>query len=99
MPYDSLLLVGPLVMLCRPRATVAIAWPRRVRVIVVILLLIPMIDLLGWSPINAVLGKSGFEWMLGTTMMSTYVLVALGLCGWTGLRTATRSEPAPQRVR
>ena len=84
-PYDYLLLVGPAVMLARPHATTAIAWPRRVRTLVLILLLIPLVDPLGWSPINGVLGKSGFEWMLGTTMMSIYVLTALGLCAWTAV--------------
>ncbi len=98
-PYDYLLLVGPLVMLARPGATVSIAWPRRARLAVALLLLMPVIDPLGWSPINAVLGKSGFEWMFGTTMMSTYVLVALGLCIWTALRTTRTAVPEAQTVR
>ena len=51
-----------------------------------VLLLIPLVDPLGWSPINAVLGKSGFEWMLGPTMLSLDLLAALGLCLWTGFR-------------
>ena len=89
-PYDYLLLIGPVLMLCRPHATIAIAWPRRVRGAVVILLLIPLVDPLGWSPINSVFGKSGFQWMLGTTMMSTYIAVAIGLCIWTALRTTGR---------
>ena len=97
-PYDYLLLVGPMVMLTRRGPSHAIAWPRHVRTTVTLLLLVPLVDPLGWSPINAVLGKSGFQWMLGTTMMSTYVLIALGLCGWTAIRqlrvTATVS-PVP----
>jgi Protein of unknown function (DUF2029). len=85
-PYDYLLLVGPLLMLARRRPLHAIAWPYRVRPAVIALLIVPMIDPLGWSTINAVLGKSGFEWMLGPTMMSSYVLMALALCGWTAVR-------------
>lgn len=85
-PYDYLLLIGPLALLLRRSPSHPIAWPRRVRGAVTVLLLIPVVDPLGWSPINAALGKSGFEWMLGTTMMSTYVLTALGLCAWTATR-------------
>ncbi len=81
-PYDELLLIGPMVLLARRAPAAAIAWPRRTRVAVFVLLLIPLVDPLGWSPINAVLGKSGFEWMLGPTMLSLDILVALGLCIW-----------------
>lgn len=84
--YDYLLLFAPLVLLVRRAPTYPTAWPRRVRPAVLILLALPTFDLLGWSPVNAVVGKSGFEWMLGTTMESTYVLIALGLCVWTALR-------------
>lgn len=84
--YDYLLLFAPLVLLVRRAPTYPTAWPRRVRPAVLVLLALPTFDLLGWSPVNAVIGKSGFEWMLGTTMESTYVLVALGLCVWTALR-------------
>ena len=87
-PYDYLLLVGPALMLARPRPHHPIAWPRRVRTWVLLLLLVPIVDPLGWSPIHAVLGKSGFQWMLGPTMLSTYVLTALGLCAWTALRVS-----------
>lgn len=100
-PYDYLLLVGPMVMLLRPRPTREIPWPRRARVAVVVLLLLPLIDPLGWSPINSVLGKSGFQWLLGPTMLSSYVLSALALCVWTAFRVqrdpATVS-PAPELV-
>ena len=85
-PYDELLLTGPMVLLARRAPVHGIAWPRRTRVTVFVLLLIPLVDPLGWSPINAVLGKSGFEWMLGPTMLSLDVLVALGLCIWTAFR-------------
>jgi hypothetical protein len=84
--YDHLLLIGPIVMLARPRATTAIAWPRRVRTAVLVLMLIPVIDPLGWSVVNAVVGKSGFEWMLGPTVLSLELLAALALCLWTGMR-------------
>ncbi len=96
-PYDYLLLVGPIALLLRPAAPREIPWPRRARATVAVLLLVPVIDPLGWSPINAVIGKSGFEWMLGTTMLSTYVLVALGICAWTAWRQvrAAPSAPAP----
>lgn len=97
-PYDYLMLVGPVVMLARPRPHHAIAWPRRVRTWVLVLLLVPLVDPLGWSPINAVLGKSGFEWMLGPTMMSTYVLTALGLCTWTALRVTSTTPASPVPV-
>lgn len=97
-PYDYLLLVAPALMLARPRPHSPIAWPRRVRTWVLLLLLVPVVDPLGWSPIHAVLGKSGFQWMLGPTMLSTYVLTALGLCAWTALRvsatTPVSSVPA-----
>lgn len=97
-PYDFLLLVGPVLMLARRHPRHAIAWSRRVRPTVTALLLIPLVDPLGWSPINAVLGKSGFEWMLGPTMLSIYVLSALMLCGWTAIRqiqmsAAVTAEP------
>lgn len=91
-PYDYLLLVGPALMLARPRPSHPIAWPRRVRMWVLLLLLVPLIDPLGWSPIHSVVGKSGFEWMLGPTMLSTYVLTALGLCTWTALRVTGQSK-------
>ena len=85
-PYDELLLIGPMVLLARRAPVHGIAWPRRARAAVFILLLIPLVDPLGWSPINAVFGKSGFEWMLGPTMLSLDLLTALGLCLWTGFR-------------
>ena len=85
-PYDELLLVGPMVLLARRAPVRGIVWPRRARAAVFILLLIPLVDPLGWSPVNAVLGKSGFEWMLGPTMFSLDLLAALGLCLWTGFR-------------
>ncbi len=85
-PYDELLLVGPMVLLARRAPVHGIAWPRRTRVAVFVLLLIPLVGPLGWSPINAVLGKSGFEWMLGPTMLSLDLLAALGLCMWAGFR-------------
>ncbi|MGZ6912052.1 MAG: glycosyltransferase family 87 protein [Acidimicrobiia bacterium] len=96
-PYDYLLLALPLVLLVRRRATVPTAWPRRVRVVVPLLLLLPAVDPLGWSVGNAVLGKSGFQWMFGPTMFSVYVLTALGLCVWTAFRqlAAPVAEPAP----
>lgn len=87
-PYDYLLLVGPALMLARPRSTHLIAWPPRARTVVLGLILIPLLDPLGWSPVNAAVGKSGFEWLLGPTMMSVYVMTALGLCVWTALRQA-----------
>ncbi len=92
--YDYLLLIGPLVMLARRTPTVPVVWPSRVRSIVFFLLLLPVVDPLGWSPINAVLGKSGFEWMLGPTMMAIYVLAALGLCAWTAIRQVRSAQPA-----
>ena len=85
-PYDELLLIGPMVLLARRAPTHVAAWPRRTRVAVFILLLIPLVDPLGWSPINAVLGRSGFEWMLGPTMLSLDLLSALGLCMWATCR-------------
>ena len=60
-PYDELLLVGPMVLLAHRAPVYGIAWPRRTRVAVFVLLLIPLVGPLAWSPINAVLGKSGFE--------------------------------------
>ena len=85
-PYDELLLVGPVVLLARRAPVHGIAWPRRTRAAVFVLVLIPLVGPLGWSPINAVLGKSGFEWMLGPTMLSLDLLAALGLCIWAGFR-------------
>jgi hypothetical protein len=93
-PYDNLLLIGPLALLFRRRPSHPIAWPDRVRTAVTVLLLLPVVDPLGWSPVNRVLGKSGFEWMLHTTMMNTYVLVALGLCVWTAFRQTRRGAVA-----
>jgi hypothetical protein len=85
-PYDYLLLAAPVAMLLRPRPTTRIAWPRHVRVAVAVMLLVPLVDPLGWSPVNAVLGKSGFEWIFGPTMFSIFVLTSLGLCAWTAIR-------------
>ncbi len=92
--YDYLLLVAPLVMLARRAPSRAIAWPDKVRSTVFFLLLLPVVDPLGWSPINSVLGKSGFEWMLGPTMMALYVLAALVLCAWTAFRQLRVAVPA-----
>ncbi len=85
-PYDELLLIGPMVLLARRAPTHAIAWPRRTRAAVFVLLLVPLVDPLGWSPVNAAIGKSGFQWMLGPTMLSLDILVALGLCIWAARR-------------
>jgi hypothetical protein len=84
--YDYLLLFAPLILLLRRRPTYPTAWPRRVRPTVAVLLALPTFDVLGWSPVNRVLGKSGFEWMLHPTMYGVYVLTALGLCMWTAFR-------------
>jgi hypothetical protein len=73
-------------MLLRPRPTTTIAWPRHARVAVTVMLLVPLVDPLGWSPVNTVLGKSGFEWLFGPTMFSIFVLTSLGLCVWTAFR-------------
>jgi hypothetical protein len=90
-PYDYLLLAAPVAMLLRPRPTVSIAWPQGVRTAIAVLLLLPLVDPLGWSPVNAVLGKSGFEWMFGPTMLSVCVLTSLALCAWTAIRQLHRS--------
>ena len=92
-PYDYLLLVVPVAMLLRRAPTSPIAWPRRVRTAIVLMLLVPLVDPLGWSPVNAVLGKSGFEWMFGPTMMSVFVLTSLGLCVWTAWRQLHLASP------
>ena len=92
-PYDYLLLVVPVAMLLRRAPTHPIVWPRRVRTAIVLMLLVPLVDPLGWSPVNAVLGKSGFEWMLGPTMMSVFVLTSLGLCVWTAWRQLHPAAP------
>ena len=62
------------------------------------MLLVPLIDPLGWSPVNAMLGKSGFEWMFGPTMTSVYVLSSLGLCAWAAIRQL-QGFPAPTSAR
>jgi hypothetical protein len=95
-PYDYLLLVVPVAMLLRAQPTHPIAWPRGVRSAIALMLLVPLVDPLGWSPVNAVLGKSGFEWMLGPTMMAVFVMTSLGLCAWTAwrqLHTASVATP------
>ncbi|MEP6623684.1 MAG: glycosyltransferase 87 family protein [Acidimicrobiia bacterium] len=94
--YDYLLLTGPLVMLARRAPNRSIAWPHAVRSTVFWLLLLPVVDPLGWSPINAVLGKSGFEWMFGPTMMAIYVVAALVLCAWTALRQLRSPRPVTE---
>ena len=60
------------------------------------MLLVPLVDPLGWSPVNSVLGKSGFEWMFGPTMMSIFVLASLAVCVWTAFRQL-RVPPSPHR--
>ena len=65
-PYDYLLLVD--------RSRVAVPARRPIRSPgragsgprSSLMLLVPLVDPLGWSPVNAVLGKSGFQWMFGT---------------------------------
>ena len=94
-PYDYLLLAAPVTMLLRRRPTRDVAWPRHARIAVALMLLVPLVDPLGWSPVNAVLGSSGFEWMLGPTMLSVFVLTSLGLCVWTGFRQLQRSPTVP----
>jgi hypothetical protein len=93
-PYDYLLLAAPVVLLLRPQPSTPIPWPQSARTAIAVMLLVPLVDPLGWSPVHAVLGKSGFEWMLGPTMMSVYVLASLGLCVWTAVRRLHRAPVA-----
>ena len=63
--------------------------------VVTLMLLVPVVDPLGWSPVNTVLGKSGFEWMFGPTMYSVFVLTSLAVCVWTTSVTPTRPCALP----
>jgi hypothetical protein len=101
--YDHLLLLAPLVLLLRPGPHHAVAWPRRVRTTVIVLMLVLVVDPLGWSVVNGTFGASGFEWMAKATALAIYSIVALGLCVWTAVRQTraagdrppVAAEPAP----
>jgi hypothetical protein len=93
--YDYILLIPPMAMLLRPRPTHPIAWPRYVRRTVALMLLAPIVSPLGWSPVNAALGTSDVRWALSSSLMSVYVLVALGLCVWTAQRQLRGASVTP----
>ena len=56
--YDLLLLTWPLLLLARRRPHDEIG-PRALRTVLTLLLLIPMVDPMGWSVVGDVLGRGG----------------------------------------
>lgn len=78
--YDLLLLTWPVLLLLRRRPADAI-WPGRVRVLLAVLLLFPMVDPLGWSLVGDVVGRRGVaEHLLGSTAIGLCLLVAFAIC-------------------
>jgi hypothetical protein len=78
--YDLLLLTWPILLLLRRRPRDAI-WPGRLRTALVVLLLIPMVDPIGWSVVATVLGRDGIaDHLLGPTALGLCLLAAFAIC-------------------
>jgi Glycosyltransferase family 87 len=86
--YDLLLLTWPILLLLRRRPPDAI-WPGRLRVVVVILLLVPMVDPLGWSFVGEAIGRHGVAaHLLGSTALGLCLLAAFAICCLLAFRPA-----------
>jgi hypothetical protein len=84
--YDLLMLTWPILLLLRRRPADAI-WPSRVRIVLVVLLLVPMVDPLSWSGVADVLGRKGIaDHLLGATAMALCLLAAFSICCVLALR-------------
>ncbi len=78
--YDLLLLTWPLLLLARRRPNDEIG-PRGLRTVLTLLLLIPMVDPMGWSVVGDVLGRDGVvSELLGPTAMGLCLLAAFVTC-------------------
>jgi hypothetical protein len=84
--YDLLMLTWPILLLLRRRPPDAI-WPARLRLALVVLLLVPLVDPLSWSPVTSVLGRNGLaDHLLGSTAMALCLLAAFAICCLLALR-------------
>lgn len=78
--YDILLLTWPILLLLRRRPRDGI-WPSRLRIVLAVLLLVPMVDPLGWTFVGDVIGRSGVaSHLLGSTAIGLCLLTAFIIC-------------------
>jgi hypothetical protein len=78
--YDVLLLTWPILLLLRRRPRDAI-WPAGLRIAVAVLLLVPMVDPLGWTFVSDALGRKGVaSHLLGSTALGLCLLAAFAIC-------------------
>ncbi len=91
--YDLLMLTWPILLLVRRRPPDPI-WPPRLRVVLAVLLIVPMIDPLSWSAVTSVLGrKSVADHLLGPTTMGLCVFAAFATCCVVALRPVRARRP------
>ena len=77
--YDMLLLSWPILLLARRRPRDAI-WPGRLRILLLVLLLVPVVDPLGWSFVGSILGHGVASNLLGPTALGLCLLAAFVIC-------------------
>jgi hypothetical protein len=84
--YDLLLLVWPILLLARRRPSDAV-WPPWLRVALLVLLVFPMVDPLGWSAVRDAVGRSDVVTeLLGPTAIGLSLLAAFLLSCFAALR-------------
>ncbi|MGZ6967675.1 MAG: glycosyltransferase family 87 protein [Acidimicrobiia bacterium] len=93
--YDLLLLNWPILLLVRRHPRDAI-WPGRLRIVLAVLLLVPIVDPLSWSFVEDVVGRHGIAaHLLGPTAIGLCLLAAFGIACLLALRPVrTRSAVA-----
>lgn len=78
--YDLLLLTWPILLLLRRRPPDAI-WPKGLRTALTVLLVVPMVDPLGWTFVADVIGRKGVAaHFLGSTAIGLCLLGAFLIC-------------------
>jgi hypothetical protein len=78
--YDILLLTWPILLLLRRHPRDAI-WPARLRMVLAGLLIVPMVDPLGWTFVGDAVGRKGVvSHLLGSTAIGLCLLAAFVLC-------------------
>ncbi len=93
--YDLLLLTWPILLLLRRRPRDAI-WPGRLRIVLVVLLLVPMVDPLGWSFVGDAIGRDGIAaHLLGSTALGLCLLAAFAICCLLAFRPARARTVVP----
>jgi hypothetical protein len=91
--YDLLLLTWPILLLLRRRPPDAI-WPRGLRTALTVLLIVPMVDPLGWTFVADVIGRKGVaSHLLGSTALGLCLLAAFVLCGVLAFRPVRDRRP------